>query len=304
VSAGRISDVSPRGIFVATDTPAAIGTDITVFVPLPDQSTPAVLCGQVVWTTAAPPKGPGMGIRLERAHDPVTADEVLRRVHFKSSENMVEVPSGAAQLAILGPPRLDGDLARTFPAIMAEVRRTLREDGVVAVWNADHYENGRIVLVHDVLRETMGAVGFRALDHKILLRHGNAKARGRSGFWHLQIFSVSDRPWRVETEAYAANVWIHTRPQAVNGFEDGLNPDVSEILIRAFTRPGDLVLAPFAGSGTNLAVALGLRREAVGYEINPAMRETIVKRTTQLDDFYTGMNDVMSFVMDSFLKAM
>jgi site-specific DNA-methyltransferase (adenine-specific) len=38
-------------------------------------------------------------------------------------------------------------------------------------------------------------------------------------------------------------------------------------MIALFTDPGDLVVDPFAGAGTTLAVAVEMGRRAVGYEI-------------------------------------
>ncbi len=47
-------------------------------------------------------------------------------------------------------------------------------------------------------------------------------------------------------------------------------PDaLPELCITASTRPGDLVLDPFAGSGTTLRVARRLRRRSLGIELNP-----------------------------------
>jgi len=42
-----------------------------------------------------------------------------------------------------------------------------------------------------------------------------------------------------------------------------------ELCILASTRRGDLVLDPFAGSGTTLDVAKRLRRDFLGVELNP-----------------------------------
>jgi len=44
-------------------------------------------------------------------------------------------------------------------------------------------------------------------------------------------------------------------------------------IIRMFSFIGDIVLDPFAGSGTTFKVARALGRTGVGYEINPAFRE-------------------------------
>jgi site-specific DNA-methyltransferase (adenine-specific) len=48
-------------------------------------------------------------------------------------------------------------------------------------------------------------------------------------------------------------------------------------LIKLYSYPGDLVLDPFAGSGTTLVAAAKLGRRAVGIEINPAFCELTVR---------------------------
>lgn len=50
-------------------------------------------------------------------------------------------------------------------------------------------------------------------------------------------------------------------------------PEVPEYCINLLTDPGDLVLDPFAGSGTTLRVAKLLRRKAIGFEIEPPKGE-------------------------------
>ena len=40
-------------------------------------------------------------------------------------------------------------------------------------------------------------------------------------------------------------------------------------LIRCWTKPGDLVVDPFAGGGTTLVIARQLGRPSLGYEISP-----------------------------------
>lgn len=46
-------------------------------------------------------------------------------------------------------------------------------------------------------------------------------------------------------------------------------PDLVRPMIQAATRPGDIVLDPFMGSGTTLLVAKELGRQGIGIEINP-----------------------------------
>lgn len=54
-----------------------------------------------------------------------------------------------------------------------------------------------------------------------------------------------------------------------------------ETCIKAASKEGDLILDPFAGSGTTLWVAKKLRRKAVGYETSPEYCELNIKRNRQ-----------------------
>ena len=71
--------------------------------------------------------------------------------------------------------------------------------------------------------------------------------------------------------AYPSNV-LHaspTTPGTAHPFPSGL----PEFFVRLFTDPGDLVVDPFAGSGTTARVAIRLGRRAIGIEIlDEAMR--------------------------------
>lgn len=55
-------------------------------------------------------------------------------------------------------------------------------------------------------------------------------------------------------------------------------PELPEICIRAGSREGDMVLDPFAGSGTTLMVATELRRRYIGIELQPAYLPIIEER--------------------------
>lgn len=54
-------------------------------------------------------------------------------------------------------------------------------------------------------------------------------------------------------------------------------------IIRVSSNPGDLVLDPFAGSGTTLAVSKKLGRDYLGFEISPNYVEDIEKRLASIE---------------------
>jgi DNA modification methylase len=72
------------------------------------------------------------------------------------------------------------------------------------------------------------------------------------------------------------SVWIislkHTRVEHYATFPE----DIPIICIKAGTKPGDIVLDPFAGSGTTLVAALKLKRKAIGIDINKKYVERIM----------------------------
>ena len=74
-------------------------------------------------------------------------------------------------------------------------------------------------------------------------------------------------------------VWIHNK---IAGFHPTGKPESLLIeWVNQFSDPGDLILDPFMGSGTTLAAAKRLGRQAIGIEIEEKYCEIAAKRLQQ-----------------------
>ena len=81
--------------------------------------------------------------------------------------------------------------------------------------------------------------------------------------------------WVGREMVYPTNV-IHMATETNNQGHSAVFPrQLPEWFIRLFTKSGDTVLDPFAGSGTTLFVAREMSRRAIGIEIVPEYVEDI-----------------------------
>ena len=81
-------------------------------------------------------------------------------------------------------------------------------------------------------------------------------------------FSKNISNWQNRDKAYPTNV-LHMATVCHDKHHSAAFPDaLPEWFIRLFTKPGDMVLDPFTGSGTTNVVAKKLDRISIGIEIN------------------------------------
>jgi len=76
-----------------------------------------------------------------------------------------------------------------------------------------------------------------------------------------------------------SDVWV-MKPQESGDRRNHIAPFPYELpyrLIKAFSYAGEIVLDPFVGSGTTLIAAADLRRNGVGYEVNPEIALDAIK---------------------------
>ncbi|MBF0606662.1 MAG: site-specific DNA-methyltransferase [Candidatus Magnetobacterium sp. LHC-1] len=74
--------------------------------------------------------------------------------------------------------------------------------------------------------------------------------------------------WVGRDMAYPTNV-LHLATECGNKSHSAAFPEgLPEWFIKLFTKPGDMVLDPFSGSGTTMRVARNLKRNSIGIEIS------------------------------------
>lgn len=140
-------------------------------------------------------------------------------------------------------------------------RCTKAHEYVFLLSKRDRYFYDRDAIREPIKPTTDGRAGVR--------RSGNSKTRNR------EHWGVPHEPINVTVEyaeikgANRRSVWsVATRPYKGAHFAT-FPPQLVEPCILAGSRPGDIVLDPFMGSGTTAQVALQNGRQYIGCELNP-----------------------------------
>ena len=168
-------------------------------------------------------------------------------------------------------------------ARLVECRRALADTG--SLWL--HCNPTAAGYLRVVLDEVMGADNFRneviwcfrfgtSGKGQFRRKHHNLFWYSKSGEWCFngEVASVPSRSaWAAQngiSEVVDVDWWevpaVNNRER--NGYPTQKPVELLERIIAATSRPGDLVLDPFCGSGTTLAAAVRLGRRAVGVDVN------------------------------------
>lgn len=91
--------------------------------------------------------------------------------------------------------------------------------------------------------------------------------------------------WVGKETVYPTNV-IHLATECQNKNHPAAFPEsLPEWFVKLFTKEGDTVLDPFAGSGTTLMVSQKMKRNAIGIEILPEYHDMILKELETTEQF-------------------
>ena len=111
--------------------------------------------------------------------------------------------------------------------------------------------------------------------HEFILEFEKPQRKGFKKYGHLT--PEQKEQSRLDKEFWLSikksDVWL-MKPQGSGDRRNHIAPFPHELpyrLIKAYSYVGETILDPFAGSGTTLLVAADLKRNGMGYEINPAI---------------------------------
>lgn len=105
---------------------------------------------------------------------------------------------------------------------------------------------------------------------------------------------------------YASSVWDDIRIDRVLPFRDAKDPDdekhvhplqldVIERFIDLRTKPGEMVLTPFMGVGSEVYTAVAMGRRGIGAELKPSYYQQAVRNLEHVDDAAAEQNEISLF---------
>ena len=245
------------------------------------------------------------------AQDQVLSADILDRIFRASSESMHLLADNSVHLMITSPPynvskEYDEDL--TLDEYRALLRQVLKEthrvlvDGGRACVNVANIGRKPYIPIHAFLAEDMIKLGFAMRGEIIWNKGGSAGPSTAWGSWksatnptlrdvheYILIFSKNNYARsgagkkstieRDEFLEYTKSIWTFPSESARRiGHPAPFPVELPRRLIQLYSFEGDVVLDPFAGSGSTCIAALQTKRHFVAYEKNARYAKLAEKR--------------------------
>jgi site-specific DNA-methyltransferase (adenine-specific) len=251
----------------------------------------------------------------EEAQKVAVLDDWADRIYCQSSETM-PLPSNSVALAFTSPPYnvgkdYDADMSldeylSLIRKVAAEVYRVLRIGGRYVV-NVANLGRKPYIPLHAHFYDVHTAVGFMPMGEIIWQKAQGANGSCAWGSWssaksprlrdiheYLLVFAKESfsRPDRGESDITGEefmeatlSVW-RIQPESARrvGHPAPFPVDLAARVIKLYSYVGDVVLDPFAGSGTTCVAAVALNRHYAGFDIAPEyceLAKSRLERTTR-----------------------
>lgn len=234
---------------------------------------------------------------------------------------MPEVEDDAARLVVASPPftnrpdgkTLDkGEYLRFIEKVFREALRVLAPAGYLVCVNTDLRDHARynggdarfdgaLWQKHCDLRRAAEGLGFRCVETKVWAKTLKRDVY-RYTFAYVQFFQKpgvgGGRTLRKGVAAdFAPDVWLlekgtTRRDSRGRVFRDAIHPSLVRRCVGQLTAPGDLVVSPFAGSGTILSVSKLMGRRCVGYELNADLK-TLIEESVETPERFPAYRECL-----------
>jgi len=236
---------------------------------------------------------------------------LVNQILLKSSQDMSDLPDHCIHLMVTSPPynaskEYDEDLTLEeygglLRSVFKETFRVLVTGGRACV-NIANLGRKPYLPLHSLVITEMLELGFLMRGEIIWDKAASASASTAWGSWlsaanpvlrdvHEYILVFSKGSFRRPSEGrestitrdefleWTKSIWTFPAVSARQiGHPAPFPQELPRRLIQLYTFKGDVVLDPFAGSGTTCVAARDLDRVYVGYEINPEYHELAEQR--------------------------
>jgi site-specific DNA-methyltransferase (adenine-specific) len=237
--------------------------------------------------------------------------ELLDRLFNKSSERMEDLPDASVHLMVTSPPynsskQYDQDLSldeylAMLGRVWAETHRVLAPGGRACI-NVANLGRKPYIPLHAYIIDQMLELGFLMRGEVIWNKAASSSASTAWGSWqsaanpvlrdvheYILVFSKDSfkrsgegRTSTITKEQFlewTKSVWSFPAVSAKKiGHPAPFPEELPHRLIQLFTFEGDVVLDPFAGSGTTCLAAKQDNRHYIGYELSPEYVQLAEKR--------------------------
>lgn len=257
------------------------------------------------------------GVEMRQAAEEVEnviPPALLDRLYCKSSESMDELPDNSVHLMITSPPynaskEYDEDLnleeyLGLLERVWKETFRVLAPGGRACI-NIANLGRKPYIPLHSFVIEQMIDLGFLMRGEIIWNKASSASTSTAWGSWqsasnpvlrdvheYILVFSKDNfrRKRRGKENSikkedfleWTKSVWTFPAVSARKvGHPAPFPEELPHRLIQLYSFKGDVVLDPFAGSGTTLLAAAADERRFVGYELQPEYVELAMKRIAE-----------------------
>jgi len=228
-------------------------------------------------------------------------DNYLNRIFYKSSEKMDELPDNSIHLMVTSPPYnvskvYDNDLSlkeyvRLLNRVWKETYRVLVPGGRACI-NIANLGRKPYIPLHSYVIEGMQKIGFLMRGELIWNKASSASTSCAWGSWisasnpvlrdiheYILVFSKDSYSRKKQKKEntikkcefleWTKSVWTFPAVSAKKiGHPAPFPLELPHRLIQLYTFKGDVVLDPFAGSGTTCLSALIDKRNYIGYDNN------------------------------------